>query len=352
MASRAFTGAALLLLIGLAGCGDSAPAWAKANPIQPLPQPPTGSQADYTALKFPVTPERVRLGRLLFFDQRLSADGTISCATCHRPENAFSEPTPVSTGIDGQKGGRKAPAVVNLAYSLYPFFFWDGRAASLAEQAKGPMENPIEMGNTHAVVVETLQGIPGYAAAFTEAFGDATIDIDRVADAIAAYEATRHSANSLYDRWKATRDDSLVTAQIKQGDELFHGKARCAECHVTWLFTDGTFHNLGIGYDEATGEFADIGRYKISNDEKDKGAFKTPTVRDVALHAPYMHDGSIATLKEVVEHYNKGGIKNPQLDGKMTPLELTPEEVDAVVAFMEALTGEGYQDTPPTVFPE
>jgi cytochrome c peroxidase len=331
--------------------------WERDNPIRPLPRPPLGVQADFSKVPW-VTPEKARLGRWLFYDARLSKDESISCASCHRPENAFSEPTPHSKGVGGQEGKRKAPTVINTAFPFYPVYFWDGRAGSLAEQAKGPIANPIEMASTHDACCGRVAGIPGYKKYFQEAFGDGRVTIDRIAEAIASYEATRLSGNSPWDRWKAG-DESAVSAEVKKGDELFFGKARCAQCHVGWNFTDSKFHNLGVGIIEGAPNgagveaiFADVGRYAVTKNEEDLGAFKTPTLREVNKHAPYMHDGSIATLREVVEHYDKGGTPNPHLDPKMKKLGLTPDEIDALVAFMKALDGEGWQDTPPASFPQ
>lgn len=322
------------------------------NPIKPLPEPPLGISGTFEDLEAPPTPEKVRLGRWLFYDTRLSADNTIACSTCHRPEHAFSEPTPVSTGINGQKGGRKAPSFLNQAWTIYPHFFWDGRAATLEEQALGPVENPIEMGNTHDAMISSLQGIKGYAKYFEEAFGDPAITKDRVAKAIADYERTRMSGNSPVDRWRLKEDQSAVSDQVKKGHDLFFGKAKCNQCHLGDNFTDSSFHNLGIGWDPEKKTFADIGRYEVTKKEEDKGAFKTPGLRDVSKHAPYMHDGSLATLKDVVMHYVKGGEPNPHLSPKIEKLDLSDEEVDALVAFMEALDGEGYQDTAPALFPQ
>jgi cytochrome c peroxidase len=321
------------------------PPWEAENPVKPLPTPPVGVQADFAALKFKVTPEKVRLGRWLFFDKRLSADNTVACATCHRPENAFSEPTAVSTGIRGQKGNRKSPSFVNGAWPIFPVFFWDGRAASLVEQAKGPIANPIEMGNTHEAAVAAIGKLAGYKPYFEQAFGDGNVTIDRIAEAIAAYEATRLSGGSAFDK-------GTLTAEQKLGHDLFHGKAQCNQCHLGFNFTDAQFHNLGIGWDAKKRAFADEGRAIVTKKPEDKGAFKTPTLRDVSKHAPYMHDGSLATLRDVVEHYNKGGIANPTLDKKVKKLGLTDKEVDALVAFMQALDGEGYADSAPTAFPQ
>ena len=352
MNRSALYGALLLTSIGLLVSCSATPDLDLANPIQEIPDPPLGIDSTFAELEDPPTPERVRLGRWLYYDKRLSADGTIACATCHLPENAFSEPTPVSTGIDGQKGGRKAPSFINLAWTIFPHFFWDGRAASLEEQAKGPLVNPIEMGNESLDdVVQRVGSIKGYRKYFREAFGDEEISIDHIAKSIADYERTRMSGNSPWDRWQ-NGDEDAVSEEIKNGHEIFFEKAECNQCHLGQNFTDNRFHNLGVGWDPEKSEFADIGRYAISEQEEDRGAFKTPTVRDVTKHAPYMHDGSISTLREVVEHYNKGGTPNPHLSAKIKSLNLTDQEIDALVAFMEALDGEGYMDTPPAAFPQ
>lgn len=345
---------AILLVLGLLACGkgERRPApWELESPVSPLPTPPLGVQADFSQLKFTITPEKVRLGRWLFFDPRLSLDGTVSCASCHRPENAFSEPTPHSTGIRGQEGARKAPTFLNGAWPFYEVYFWDGRASSLKDQAKGPMANPIEMGNSHDVLVRTVVAVPGYQAAFQSVYGDARIDLDRIAEAIAAYEATRLSGNSPWDRF-ANGDSTALSPAARLGNDLFFGAAECSQCHAGWNFTDSMFHNLGIGWNATAGAFADSGRVKVSGKPEDTGAFKTPTLREVAKHAPYMHDGSLATLRDVVEHYRKGGAPNPHLSPKIRPLVLTDADVDALVVFMEALSGEGYADQAPKTFPQ
>lgn len=338
-------------------------AWEAANPVRPLPEPPLGiggeknPPATLSDFENPPTPESVRLGRWLFFDKRLSADNQVSCATCHRPENGFSEPTPVSTGIDGKKGARKAPSFLNQAWNNTGHFFWDGRAGSLEEQAGGPMINAIEMGNKdHEAVIAKLRSIKGYAKYFEEAFGSSEVTIDRVTKAIADYERTRMSGNSAWDRFMAG-DRSALSSDAKKGRTLFFGNGFCNNCHKGPNLTDNDFHNLGVGWDEETKTFADEGRYVVTNEEKDKGAFKTPGLRDVSKRAPYMHDGSVKTLAEVVKLYSKGGIPNPQLDRKIDrrfaeQLDFNDEQVQQLVAFMEALDGEGYQDTAPTSFPQ
>ena len=359
----ALFGGACVATLAAAGCSKPSdpPPWEAANPVRPLPVAPIGPDIDLAALKTPPTPERIRLGRWLFYDTRLSADGTVSCATCHEPEHAFSQGTSVATGIRGQKGRRKAPTFINQAVTLFPHFFWDGRAGSLEEQALGPVVNPIEMGNTHEGMVRTVGAVPGYRMYFAEAFGTDEITKERIAQAIADYERTRMSGNSPYDRWRRTRDAAAVPAEVKLGHELFFGKAGCVQCHVGSRFTDNNFHNIGIGWDDSKQAFLDEGRWattKGTTNEgfgtSDRGAFKTPTLREVSKRAPYMHDGSVATLREVVEYYNRGGNKNPYLDPKMPvkPLGLTPAEVDALVAMMNSLDGEGYEDTAPSSFPK
>ena len=359
---------ALLALSGLPACSASGrsrhdaptsaapPPWEADNPLLPLPEFPLGVDADLAQVPFRVTPEKIRLGRWLFFDTRLSSDGTVSCATCHRPTHAFSEPTAVSTGVGGRKGTRKAPALVNTAFPIFPAWFWDGRAGSLQEQARGPMGNPVEMDMTHARVAETVRAIPGYAPYFAQAFGDPGVTVDRIAEAMAAYEATLVSGNSPYDRWDAGDPRALDPIQQK-GFRLFFGRAACNECHLGVNLSDARFHNLGVGWktpppgaDPASG-FADRGRGAITGKSADTGAFKTPTLRDVSRHAPYMHDGSVATLRDVVLLYDRGGEPNPWLSSDVKPLGLTPDEVDALVAFLRALDGEGAAYTAPRSFP-
>ena len=359
--------AALTAAVMATACQRSAPPpWELDNPIRPLPKAPLGVSINLAALRdsrgnpMPaVTPERVRLGRWLFYDRRLSGDGSVACATCHRPENAFSEPTAVSSGIRGQKGKRKAPTFINQATTLFPHFFWDGRAGSLEDQALGPIANPIEMGATHQSMIATLLKVQGYRPYFKEAFGSEEITKERVAHALADYERTRMSGNSAYDRWRYAKDDNALSPLAKQGYDLFFNKARCNQCHVGDNFTDSNFHNLGVGWNARTKTFSDEGRWVVTKGtsdrgqaDTDRGRFKTPTVREVTKHPPYMHDGSVATLREVVELYNRGGDKNPYLDPKMTPLNLTAADVDGLVEFMKALEGEGYQDTAPKRFPQ
>lgn len=295
----------------------------------------------------PYSKEKLELGRLLYFDRRLSADGTVSCANCHHPSFAFADGAPVSTGIKGQKGTRSAPTVFNRAYSLAQF--WDGRAPTLEEQAKGPMANPIEMGNTHEAVVSRLRLISGYRPLFAKAFGSDDITIDHVAKAIATFERTVLSGNSAFDRYKAGDKKALTAAQIR-GFDVFQNKAKCDQCHEGINFTTNAYHNLGVGTGKPD---PDEGRYVVTKDPKDWGAFKTPTLREIARTAPYMHDGSLKTLEEVVDFYDKGGIPNKNLDERIKPLHLTAQEKKDLVEFLKSLNGEGWQKiTVPTRFPE
>lgn len=297
----------------------------------------------------PITKERVELGRLLYFDTRLSFDNTISCATCHHPNLGWSDEGPTSIGIRGQKGGRNAPMVLNTLFVAPQF--WDGREPDLEGQAKGPITNPIEMGMPdHDTAVKKIAAIKGYGSYFKAAFGDERVDIGRIADAIAAFERTVVSGNSPFDRWKAG-DASAMSESAIRGEELFRTKAKCTQCHVGAVFSDNAFHNLGVG---CSGDACtDWGRWEISKQsENEKGAFKTPSLRNIAQSPPYMHDGSEKTLREVVQLYNRGGNPNKWKSPLIFPLNLTDPEVDDVVAFLEALTGEVTPVEEPKVFPK
>jgi len=261
----------------------------------------------------PYSAEKVSLGRLLYFDKRLSKDDTLSCASCHSPEHGYTDGAPNSEGIHGQHGNRSAPTVLNRASSLAQF--WDGRAATLEEQAKGPIANPIEMGNTHVDVIAKINAIPGYPPLFQKSFGSPEVTIDNMAKAIATFERTLLSGNSPYDQYKAGRKAALTPAQVR-GLDVFVNKAKCDQCHEGINFTSNSYHNLGVGTDQPN---PDPGRFEVTKEPTDWGAFKTPTLRDVARTAPYMHDGSLKTLDEVVEFYDKGGKPNKNLDEKIKP---------------------------------
>jgi cytochrome c peroxidase len=305
----------------------------------------------------PITQGKYELGRQLYFDPRVSLDGTVSCATCHNPDKGWTDQAPVSTGIAGQTGGRSAPTVINTVYGKT--MFWDGRAPSLEGQAQGPIQNPIEMGEqSYKEIIERLRTIPGYRDQFQKVFGT-KVTLDGMAKAIATFERVAAlSGNSAYDKYNAG-DLKALSDNQKRGMILFglrlsldddfktdavRQKAKCTVCHAGSNFTDELFHNLGVGWDEKTGKFADLGRWAIEpiggKNDASIGAFKTPTIRDIERTAPYMHDGSMKTLEEVVDHYDKGGNANPSLDPDMKKLNLTAQEKADLVAFMKALTGE------------
>ncbi|MFA5908610.1 MAG: cytochrome c peroxidase [Vicinamibacterales bacterium] len=330
------------------------------NPIRPNAPAPFGMEEFFAEAPQQPVPARARLGRWLFFDKRLSNDETVSCASCHRPDYAFSEPVPVPTGIGGQRGRRKRPSIVNLAARTVlppppndpgPAFFWDGRATNLEEQVLMPIADPQEMGLDHRAMVARLSAIPGYRRYFREVFGSEALTTNHVAEAIADYVRTRKSGNAPFDRWSYARDARAASEEAKLGYDIFSFKGGCGMCHVGFNFSDGRFHNLGIGWDAKSQTFLDEGRAAVSHEQKDRGAFKTPGLREVSRHPPYMHDGSLATLREVVEFYNRGGVRNPMLSGRIRPLGLTHQEVDALVAFLHTLDGDGYHDRPPVHFP-
>jgi cytochrome c peroxidase len=294
----------------------------------------------------PYSADKVELGRLLYFDKRLSADNSVACATCHAPDKGFTDGAPVSTGIRGQKGGRSAPTVINRAYSLAQF--WDGRAPTLEDQAKGPIANPLEMDNTHDAMAAKLSGIQGYRPLFQKAFGSPDITIDTVAKAIATFERTLLSGNSAYDRYKAGNKAAMTRAQIR-GMDVYFNKAKCDQCHEGVNFTANAYANLGIGTDKPE---PDTGRYEVTKDPIDWGKFKTPTLRDITRTGPYMHDGSLKTLEEVVDFYDKGGAPNKNLDEKIKKLNLTAEQKKDLVEFLKALEGAPIALAIPSSFPQ
>ncbi len=314
----------------------------------------------------PMTRAKIELGRQLYFDTRLCADNTVSCASCHDPSEGFTRHTQFGVGINGQEGGRNSPVSYNRILSGTQF--WDGRAASLEEQAKGPIANPIEMGNTHEKAVETIGKIEGYRLQFERIFGTDGVTIDNIARAIATFERSiatgpapydydedlrpfkRYSQEDLddlkiddpdsyaiYEQRKKAAEEHPLSESASRGRELFFSeKVGCTACHAGANFTDEKYHNLGVGMDQPK---PDLGRADISKDPKDTGAFKTPTVRNVELTAPYMHDGSQKTLEEVVEWYARGGHANPHLSDKVKKLALSAQDKKDLVEFMKACTG-------------
>ncbi len=264
------------------------------------------------------------------------------------PQHAFTDGAAVSTGIKSQKGGRSAPTVINRAYSLAQF--WDGRASTLEDQAKGPIANPIEMGMTHDAAVGRLKGIAGYRAMFAKAFGTDEIDIDRTAKAIACFRADgaerQRAVRSLQARRQERHDGRRRSAAWRCSVE----KAKCDQCHEGSNFTLNAYSNLGVGTDKPE---PDVGRYAVTHDPRDWGVFKTPTLREIEHTGPYMHDGSLKTLEEVVDFYDKGGIPNKNLDPNIKKLHLTDAEKKDLVDFLKALSGEGWQQVKaPANFPQ
>ena len=296
----------------------------------------------------PPTARKVELGRLLFYDKRLSKNDTIACVSCHMPDKGFTDRKRVSTGINNLKGDRSAPASINRVYSKGQF--WDGRAETLEDQSIGPFVNPVEHGfKNHDEMIAKMRKIPGYRKLFQEVFGREIV-IEDVGKAIASFQRTILSGNSAVDRFDLGGDEKALSESAQRGLELFRGKARCTRCHSGFNFTDEKFHNLGIGWDNNT---VDLGRYMVTKNAEDIGAFKTPTLREIARTAPYMHDGRFKTLEEVVNFYNQGGIANPHQDNTIIPLELTEPEKQDLVAMLKSLNGEGWQQvTAPKTFPK
>lgn len=314
------------------------------------------------------TPAQVALGRTLFMDRRLSRNGTMSCGMCHVPEQGFAQnelATPV--GVEGRSLRRNAPTVLNVGFNRS--LFHDGRTATLEEQAWGPLLAADEMGNPdREAVVARIAALPEYRQQFAAAFGDTAASAQRIADALAAYQRSLVAGGSRFDRWYYGGEDGALDAREKRGFVVFRGKAQCNACHALGprhaLFTDEAFHNLGVGLDRADGDVeltlapgvrarlpratvrevsaplpADAGRFEVTKAARDHAAFRTPSLRNIALTAPYMHDGSLATLREVVDFYDRAGTPNPQLDPLMLPLYLSEQDKDDLVAFMRTLTG-------------
>ena len=308
--------------------------------------------------------DKSTLGQQLFFDKRLSVDGTVSCASCHDPAMGFASRDTVAIGVRNQSGARNAPTLLNA--KLSGSYFWDGRARTLEEQAKQPLLNAVEMGlENESVLIARVSSIPEYRTTFQRLFPREGITLDTVARTIAAYERTLVSVNSPFDRF-VKGDRKAITANQKAGWALFKGKARCSECHSVSrpspVFTDSKFHNTGVvGRDvdfkklsairlrrrsepvalfAHQQQFSELGRFLVTLDNKDIGAFKTPTLRDVELTGPYMHNGSLRTLLDVIRFYNQGGQKNPNLDSKMQVLNLNEKEINELVEFLRALTSD------------
>jgi cytochrome c peroxidase len=361
----------LLFLLGIVS--DAPGAKASLQPKAFRPQIPTGiprwKWRKLIPQENPLTAEKVALGQALYFDKRLSVDGTVSCATCHDPAMAFADRNTLALGVAGRIGTRNVPTTLNAMFNQSQF--WDGRARSLEEQAMQPLLNPLEMGMAdREAVVTRLNAIPEYRPSFAAAFGAGAITFENVARAIASYERTLLSADSPFDRFMAG-DTRAITEGQKRGWKLFRGKANCIACHAftreSPFFTDNKFHNTGIttgdldleellngvhlkapneldsrrvGELAHTERFTELGRFLITKRKQDTGAFKTPTLRDVELTPPYMHNASEKTLLDVMRFYNEGGKRNRYLDEKIRPLNLSEEELSDLVEFMRALTSD------------
>jgi cytochrome c peroxidase len=355
-----------------------------ANPeADPLAQPKSLQQvgmpieATRTAIPTdnPQTPEKISLGQKLFFERRLSVDGTVSCSTCHDPKFAFTDRKRTSVGVKGRVGQRNAPTILNALYNKTQF--WDGRVNTLEDQAALPIVNAVEMGHpTLDVAVAQIASVGEYQQAFQRVFGHPPNGPDLLR-AIASYERTQLSFDSPFDHFIAG-DNNAIDASVKRGWELFNTQARCNKCHAltetqrdTTVFTDNDFHNIGIGIirhnvvalarqaeeliksgdtaaiDRAAiqTDMSALGRFLITKKEKDIASFKTPDVRNVLVTGPYFHDGSQETLWDVIDHYNKGdGLQNPYLDEDIQPLALTETDIDDLVAFLASLTSANYQE--------
>lgn len=289
------------------------------------------------------TTESIALGRKLFYDVRLSRNNSLSCASCHNPALQFADGLSVAKGIDGQLGTRNTPTLLNAVYNNVQF--WDGRADSLEQQAGNPMASPKEMDQPHDVSLTKLNADQEYREAFAQTFGPGLITMDKVVKAIAGFERTLLSGNSPFDRYQYGGDKTALDAAAIRGFAIFTDKTRgnCSTCHTVGekfaLFTDGKFHNIGAGMN-SEGELTDLGRFMHTGSENDRGAFRTPGLRNVAKTAPYMHDGSLKTLKEVVDFYVGGGSSNPQLDKEIIPLKLSARDRSDLVIFLESLTGD------------
>ena len=323
----------------------------------------------------PQTPEKIALGEKLFFDGRLSVDGTVACSNCHDPARAFTDGRPVSIGVKGRSGQRNSPTILNALYNVAQF--WDGRAKTLEEQAALPITNPSEMGQPSLdAAVAQIAAVPEYEQSFRRVFGH-PINATDLVRAIASYERTQFSFDSPFDHFMAG-DETAISDSAKRGWDLFNAKARCNKCHAlsedqrdTTFFMDKDFHNIGIGiirhnvvalackaeHEIDSGKLIDVdraaiqsemsvlGRFLVTRKDKDIASFKTPNLRNLLVTAPYFHDGSQATLWDVVDHYNHGdGIQDPWLDEDMQPLALRESEIDDVVAFLATLTSPPYQE--------
>lgn len=281
----------------------------------------------------PLTPAKVALGRRLFQDRGLSRDGTLSCAVCHDPSRAFTNGRVVALGVDGSAGRRNVPTLINRVYGAS--FFWDGRAESIEQQVVQPLLSPREMATTADAVVAAVRRDAGYRRQFLAAFGREP-QLPDIARALASYVRTIRSGNSRYDCFRSGAASAL-TEQEQRGMRVFFGTGSCGSCHAGPNITDERFHNTGVAF--RNGRLLDPGRFVVTQKTVDRGAFKTPTLREVARTAPYMHDGSLPTLEDVVDYYDRGGSANPDLDVILHPLGLSVQDKRALIAFLRTLSG-------------
>lgn len=291
---------------------------AKFEPLGDIPVPEDNEMTD----------EKLALGQMLYFDERLSGDNKLSCASCHAPAAGYGDGLAKFIGFEGFNGPRNSPTILNSGY--YKENFWDGRAGSLEEQAVGPITAAGEMNQDLDELVTELNAVPGYVEDFNKVFND-KITADNIAKAIAAFERTIVVKDTAFDKYLAG-DDDAISDEAKEGMKLFVGKASCISCHAGPILSDHNYYNLGMEGDD--------GRFAVTNQEVDKGAFRTSGLRGVAHTAPYMHDGSLATLEDVVNYYNAGGGAHANKSELIKPLGLTAEEVGYLVAFLESMSGE------------
>ena len=319
-------------------------------PVDDLPEKISISKIPVGFKSFPASPKdnpmteaKAKLGRRLFFDPILSNDKTVSCASCHQPKHGFASPNPIAIGIAGKKGTRNAPSILNRGYG--EVFSWDGRDDSLEKQVIGPLTSETELGGDLETIVANVKSDKTYVEEFAKVFSsknsgnkkEALITIENIAKAIACFERTINSGNSAVDRFRNEEYEAL-SKEARQGLWIFESRGGCWRCHNGSSLSDEDFHNTGIGFGQ---DDRDVGRFVVSEKDEHRFLYKTPGLRDIEFTAPYMHDGSIKTLRDVVEFYNKGGHQDdPTLDEKMKPLNLTDEEIGFLVEFLKALSGE------------
>lgn len=288
----------------------------------------------------PYSDAKKELGHNLFFDPRLSGSNSIACASCHNPSLGWEDALPTGMGHGMKPLGRHTPTVINLAWG--ELYFWDGRAASLEEQALGPVQADVEMNQSLEELIEELAAIDGYPVLFERAYGDPEITGPRLAMAIATYERTLVSGAAPFDRW-VNGDEDAISESAKRGFVLFNGEANCVACHSGWRLSDDSFHDIGLPDD-------DLGRGELIPGVKPlEHAFKTPNLREIQQRAPYMHDGSLATLRDVVDHYADGFVERESLSSEIRPLDLDEQQRDDLVAFMRTLSGAGEPVTVPVL---